>query len=112
MHVLSDTHKTSQQNISTRMRNAVRHTIDGAQVMLSGGKGDSYILLRVNGVTLYSYFIVPDSYSTQMYKGGFETPREFLFDNSPEKSSNKRLSHKRMFEKLLEHWHLERLQNQ
>lgn len=112
MHVLSEKGRTTLQNVSTRFGNAMRRYIPDANVLNSKDGGKWYTLLRVGDNTLYSYHIEPNSLLTIAYKGGFEKPRELLFTNDPNATSKRRLTHKQMFEKMLEHWHLERLHNQ
>lgn len=112
MHVLSEKARTSLYNVTTRFRNVMEKHFPRCEVCQIKESGKWYMTLFIDGVGVYSYHIAPVGYSSTMYRG-HPSSLSFLFNNDPENASNNKvLSHKRMFEKLLEHMYLERLQNQ
>lgn len=104
---LSAREKASLKNVHTRFNNAAQKVIpDCVITQHRENDGQWFLVLSLNDVPLYSYYLKPGTYFTSMFTGGIDTPREFLFDNNPEefKSDKCIKSHKWMFDKVLAHW--------
>lgn len=111
MHVLSDSDRKSLDIATTRFYNCMVKHFPPCEVQQIKTDGKWYMVLCLDRIASFAYRIEPGTYRTQMYKvvSGTYVP---LFDNRPETLTRRLLTHKRMFEKLLEHMYLERLQNQ